>query len=529
MLEAAPKGGPNDFARTRSIHVASVFVVARIAPARQRLPGGLPRIFPCLRPLPRSFPLEVEFQFMADTATAESTNAESANKVEITDAGPSLKKLSIEIPAETVAKRLSESLDTLCVEAELPGFRKGRAPRKLLERRFGSSVRAETKNQIVSAAYTEAIERHELKVIGEPSSEMLPDVEIVDGEPLKFEIEVEVLPEFELPSTDGIKVNKPVFEVTDKAVAEEIEKICINEGNLEERTDPQEGDYITGRGIMTGADGTEFYDIPGAVVQMPGAKGKAAQGMILGIKVDDFGKQFGSPKAGETTTIKAKGPEQHEIEGVRGADLTITFKVDRIDRILPVPVADLCERYGYEAEDQLNEMVRNKMEQRSQIRQQVAMRQQVAKHLIETIEMELPARLTAGQALRTFERRRMELMYRGVDPTKIEENIAELRAASNEAAATELKMFFILNKIADENDVKVLEAEVNGRIAQMAMEQGKRPEKLRQEMIQSNSVGKIVQQIREHKTMDAILEKAEIREVSAEDYAKSAAGKKDDS
>ena len=241
---------------------------------------------------------------MADTATAESTNAESANKVEITDAGPSLKKLSIEIPAETVAKRLSESLDTLCVEAELPGFRKGRAPRKLLERRFGSSVRAETKNQIISAAYTEAIEKHELKVIGEPSSEMLPDIEIVDGEPLKFEIEVEVLPEFELPSTDGIKVNKPVFEVTDKAVAEEIEKICINEGDLEERTDPKEGDYITGRGIMTGADGTEFYDIPGAVVQMPGAKGKAAQGMILGIKVDDFGKQFGSPTPGETATIK---------------------------------------------------------------------------------------------------------------------------------------------------------------------------------------------------------------------------------
>ena len=103
---------------------------------------------------------------MADTATAESTNAESANKVEITDAGPSLKKLSIEIPAEAVAKRLSESLDPLCVEAELPGFRKGRAPRKLLERRFGSSVRAETKSQIVSAAYADAIEQHALKVIG---------------------------------------------------------------------------------------------------------------------------------------------------------------------------------------------------------------------------------------------------------------------------------------------------------------------------------------------------------------------------
>jgi len=467
---------------------------------------------------------------MADTATADSTSTDASNdapnKVEITDAGPSLKKLTIEVPAETIAKRLSESMDTLCSEAELPGFRKGRAPRKLLERRFGSSVRAEAKNQIVSAAYSDAIEKNDLKVIGEPSSETLADIEIVDGEPLTFEIEVEVLPEFDMPSTDGIKINKPIFEVSDKGLDEEIEKICINEGDLEERTEPQKDDYLTGQGIMTGPDGTEYYNSPGAVVQMPGATGKDAQGMILGIKVDDFGKQFGTPKPGETATIKAKGPDQHEIEGVRGADLTITFKVDRIDRILPAKVADICERYGYENEDQLKEMVRTKMEQRAQVRQQVAMRQQVAKHLIETIEMELPARLTANQAARTFERRRMELMYRGVDQTKIEENIAELRAASSEAAATELKLFFILNKIADDQDVKVQEAEVNGRIAQMAMEQGQRPEKLRQEMIQSNRVGQIVQQIREHKTMDAILAKADITEVSAEDFAK-AGGEED--
>ncbi|MCH7792314.1 MAG: trigger factor [Planctomycetes bacterium] len=464
---------------------------------------------------------------MAESATSDQTK-EQTNKVEITDAGPSLKRLSIEVPAETVAERMAESMDTLIVEATLPGFRKGRVPRKLLERKFGSSMREEAKKQLVASAYSDAVERNGLKVIGEPSSEMLEDVTIEEGQPLKFEIEVEVLPEFELPGWDGLKIDKPMFEVTDETIDEEIKKISINDGELEQQTTAGKDDYLTGHGVMTGADGTEFYNIPGAVIQMPATKGKGAAGMVLGIQVDDLGSQLGKPAPGETATIKATGPENHEIEGVRGAELTIAFKVDRIDRIIPAGIEALCSQYGLENEAEFREMVRTRIEQRIHVRQHVAMRQQVARHLVESAKIDLPERMTTTQAARTFERRRMELMYRGVDQTQIEENIAELRAASSQDAANELKLFFILNKAADEMDVKVQEAEVNGRIAEMALEQGVRPEKLRQDLIQSNRIGSIAQQIREHKTMDAILEKAEIREVSAEDYAKSAAGKKDD-
>ncbi len=439
------------------------------------------------------------------------------SKVTVEDAGPSRKKLSIEIPAAAVDEKLVDSLDMISVEAALPGFRKGRAPRRLVEKRFGDAVKNEAKQQLVASAYQQAIEEHKLQVIGEPFSETIEEIELEEGKPLVFEVEVEVVPEFDVPNIDGIDVKKPVPEVTDDMVKGEIDKVLINEGELEERDTPEPGDYLTGHGIMTTADGEEIHNIEGAVIQIP-PKDKDGKGMILGVMVDDLAKQLKKPKPGDTATIKVKGPENHEVEKIRDQDLTVTFEVTRIDRIIPAELGDVVARFGLASEEQMTEMVRSRLNERALVQQQSVMRQQVAKHLLDNVEIALPERLSAAQSQRLLERRRMELMYRGVDPMQIEEHIAELRAASTEAAQRELKLFFILSKIGDDMEVKVEEAEINGRIAQMAMERGERPEKLRQELIQSRQVQQIYQQLREHKTLDAILTKANFTEMTPEEF-----------
>lgn len=450
---------------------------------------------------------------MSDTATTE-----RPNKVQVTDAGPSRKRISIEIPAETVTEKLAESFETLAVEAAVPGFRKGRVPRSLVERKFGATVRQEAKNQLIASAYSRAVEEHGLKVLGDPSSEEVLKAELVSGQPFAFEVEVEVLPEFELPALEGIRIMKPTFDVSDELVDEEIEKLRINEGDLEERDVAEPGDYVTGHAIMVGgSDNEEFYNLDGAVVQVPKPEAKG-KGMILGILLDDLGKQLGSPKPGDELTIRAKGPEQHEIEGIRNADLTITYKIQRVDRIIPADAEKVASLYGFESVDALKQGVRERLNQRARIQQDTAMRQQVAKHLIEAVRMDLPERLTANQAARWLQQRRLELMYRGLDEASIEQQIAELRGSSSQAAQNELKLFFILNKAAEVMKVQVTEAEINGRIAQMAYERQVRPEKLRQDIIRNNQVGPIYQQVREHKTLDAIVKKAEVEEVTADEF-----------
>jgi FKBP-type peptidyl-prolyl cis-trans isomerase (trigger factor) len=111
-------------------------------------------------------------------------------------------------------------------------------------------------------------------------------------------------------------------------------------------------------------------------------------------------------------------------------------------------------------------------------------------------------------------------MYRGVEANKIEEHMAELRKASSEAAVRDLALFFILHKASEELKISVSDAEINSRIAQIAFQRNVRPEQLRQELMRGNQISGIYQQIRDHKTLDAVLAKATLTELPADDYNK---------
>ncbi len=446
---------------------------------------------------------------------AEAT--ERPNQVEITDLGPCRKKVRIEIPKETVDEHLESQLSTLTVESEVPGFRKGRAPRRLIEKRFGQAVKQQAKEQLVASAYGKAIEDHKLRVLGNPTSEELGRLEVEPGKPLLIEIEVEVPPEFELPALEGITVKKPATSVTEEMVGKELEKLCIQEGTLDEREVPEQGDYLTGHAKLEGSNGKTYFESDGIVVQVPGAD-KQGKGMIVGLVVEDFSQQLGLPKPGDTITIKTTGPENHENEELRGMALTVTYKPARVDRIIPAQADAMAARFGMVNGEQLKGEIRNRLEQRVLIEQMSVMRQQIAKHLVDVTKMDLPERFSGAQAARNLERRRLELMYRGVDPQRIEEHLADQRAATAIAAQNDLKVFFMLDKAAEKLSVRVTEQEVNGRIAQIAIERNERPERLKQQLVQSNQIQGVFLQIREHKTLDAIIAKANVSEVSVEEF-----------
>jgi len=439
--------------------------------------------------------------------------------VSVEDAGPCRKKISIEIPAARVAEKLDDAVREAMHSASLPGFRPGKAPKRLIERRFGEHIRKETKEQLASEAYRTALEEHALKPVGDAEGgDELLEAEVSASSPLAFTIEVEVAPEFEPPSMEGVELKRPLFEVADEMVQEQIDRLATNEGSLDPKDDSGPGDYLVGRGVMTrDSDGKEIHDIDGAVVQIPEDGGK---GMVLGVMVEDFGEQIGTPKKGDTVTITTTGPEQHEVEDLRGEALTVKFTVEEINKVIPAPIDELVERLGLPDEETLRKGIRQRMEQQVQVQQQQALRQQVAKKLVDEIDFELPEKLTSRQAARNLERRRLDLMYQGEDEQAIEEQMAELRAASDKVAKSELKLFFILENHANANEIGVSEAEINGFIAQLAASRGLRPDAVRQELIQSGRVQAVARQIREHKALDDLISKATITDVSVEDFKK---------
>ena len=142
----------------------------------------------------------------------------------VEDVGPCKKKVTVEIPEETIKEMVDEQYRELRRDAVLPGFRKGRAPRRLLEKRFGKETGEQVKLKLLAEASEAAMKSQKLDVLTDPEIDY-EHIELPETGPMKFEFEVEIRPEFELPALEGIAVTKPKLEVTEGQIDREIEQL----------------------------------------------------------------------------------------------------------------------------------------------------------------------------------------------------------------------------------------------------------------------------------------------------------------
>jgi trigger factor len=150
------------------------------------------------------------------------------------------------------------------------------------------------------------------------------------------------------------------------------------------------------------------------------------------------------------------------------------------------------------------------------------MRDQVVKYLLDNVKFDLPSKLSARQEQRIIQRRASDLYMRGIPVHEIEANIEKIRTGAGEQAATELKSFFVLDKIATQENVDVSEEELNGQIAMAAMQTGERPEKLKQRLAKEGTLQNMYLRMRENKAVDKMLESATIEEVAVPEQPKQA-------
>lgn len=445
-----------------------------------------------------------------------------AHEVKIDEAGPARKRLTITIPAEAVDERLEESMATLAHEAQIPGFRKGKAPRNLIEKRFGSTVRSEARSQLIADAYSKAIEENKVRVVGEPEpGEGFDDAKLEPGKPLTFAVEVETVPEFELPTLEGIEIKKPVVNITDEHITEELQRQLHRHGSVHEVDgDVKPGDRLTGRALVTDAtDGSEILDMPEAIVFLPIEK-EEEKGHVLGFKIDGLLKKFKGKTIGDTVEVEVTGPENHEREDLRGRKMKIAFTINGAMRIEPTTKESLIEMYGLGDEAKLMEQLKIALEDRAGQEQAAAMREQVYQYVLDNVDIDLPPRMTAQQAQRLLDMTRIDLLYKGMSVEDVEAKLADLRSQSEEEANRRLKLFFTLHAIGDHFKVEVNEQEVNGRIAQMAMQRNERPEQFRAQLAKDGKLQQVAMQIREHKAADRIIDQAKIEEITAEEWNK---------
>ncbi len=456
-----------------------------------------------------------------------STATPVENTIKVSDAGPALKRIDISIPAAKVSQQIESAFAGLAADAVLPGFRKGHAPRGLLEKRFGNELLQEARQRLVSQAYQEALTSNKIRPIGQPElAAGAIEHEFARGKDFLMSVEVEVMPEFELPKWEGIALRRPILAIATTHIDEEIERLSYRLGVPAQIQGPFEPlDRMVGKAVVR-IVGQEkaFFETENAMAVVP-AEADAGKGPFLGLLVDELDKVLIGKVVGDVVSIQLTGPASHEIAEVRGKPLDVQYTITAAERIAPATRDEIAVKIGMENATLLNENIKGVLERRRDDEQRSALRDQVFERLGEAVDFELPSRLSEAQVGRELERQRLEMLYRGVEPEVVEARLAETRSASTDATRRKLKLFFILAKLAETLGVEASEGEVNGRIAAIARSRGMRPDAMRAELEKDNRVGEIALQVREHKAADRVISKATISDIPAEDWNNEAKAK----
>ncbi len=445
----------------------------------------------------------------AEEAEAQETPALPENTIDVEDAGTLKKKLTVTISRQRIDAKLEEMFGELRGTAQIPGFRIGHAPRRLIEKRFGKDVSNDVRNALVGESIGEAIESTELKTLGQPDID-LEAITLPESGDMSFSFEVEVSPEFDLPSLEDIKVEKRAAEMTDELIDEYVDQLRQGRASYEATEEPaQEGDLVTAAARITGEDIDP--------VDRPGLQLRVAPGQIEGLPLVDLPKALTGKKGGETAELSIEAPEAHPTEGWRGKTLNIALSISQVRRrILPELDDEFVESMGFGSLDELREFVSTRLQQRLIAETRRSMREQVQEYLLNNTQFDLPEGVATRQTARVLQRRYVNLLQQGVPREKIDENLTELQAAARDQAQREIKLQFMLSKIAEERDIQVEEAEINARIAGMASQYGRRPERIRQELAQGGSMEALHEAIRDEKVLDQLLSKAKVEEPPAE-------------
>jgi trigger factor len=443
------------------------------------------------------------------TTPEEATDNLPENKVDVEDSGTLKKKITVTVPRERIDAKMTDMFGELSLSAQVPGFRVGRAPRRLLEKRFGKEVREDVRNALIGESIGTAIEEAELKTMGEPDLN-LDDIELPDDGEMSFSFEVEIQPEFDLPETEGIEVTREIFEVDSDRVDEYIDNIREGQARYEKTDEAaEEGDSVEVSATIKGED--IDHEVDHATVRV-------AASMLEGIALPELAEELKGKKAGDTVTITKTIGESHANEDWQGKDVEITLTVKEVHRrIIPELDEDFAKQSGFDSVDELREFVANRLKARVDMEVQKSLRDQICKSLIDNTDFELPEGVVARHTQRLVQRRFVEMLQYGVPRERIEENLAELQAAAQEEAVSNLKLSFILGKIAEEQDIDVTDAEINSRVAQMAAQYNRRPERLRQELAADGSLEQVAISLREEKALDKLLEDAKIVDAEPDD------------
>jgi len=433
--------------------------------------------------------------------TDEKTTLQAQAEVE--ELGPCKSKLRVEVPAEAIKAELEKSFQELASTVTTKGFRPGHAPRRLVERRFGEEVTEQVKQEIIDRSLQEVLEEKGLQTLGAPQIE---NVEFGPEQALSFEATVLLRPSFELKDYIGMELVQPPALVTDAELEAQLEQIRRRQAHLEPLAEGSkvEENHVLVADILLNVGEEEVWKLENAEVPVGG------QNWLLSLSAEINKKLLGL-KVGEEAALEVTLKDDFPQEKYRGQLAELKVQLKEIKQVvLPELDEELAKQLEFSSLNELKEGVKAELAVRKQRQARALLERRLLERLQEMVDFELPEEIVKAEAERLFNRYKLQLRRRGVPQESIEEEADKLAQASKERAVRDIKTYFILEKVAEQEKIFAIEDEVRAQVAAMAASYNVTVQRMMDVLRNQGLLPELRVQIREAKTVQYLLEKAKI-------------------
>lgn len=413
--------------------------------------------------------------------------------------------LKIEIPAEDFKKALDSAYKKNRGRFNVPGFRKGKAPRKIIEVNYGEGVFIEEAiNQIFPGEYSAAIKEHDLEPVDRP---MIVEEEIEEGKDAIFKVEVTVKPEVELGEYKGLEVEKAEYVIEDEAV--ELELKSIQDANsrlvaVEDRA-IENGDIIA-LDYEGYVDGEQF-------------EGGTAENQTLeigsGSFIPGFEDQLVGKESGDDVEVNVTFPEEYHAEHLAGKDAMFKVKVHEI-KVKEAPEIDdeLAKDVSeFDTLDELKADIKERLTKQKEEEARIEVEDKIVEAACDNAKVDIPEAMVENQIDMNMNDFAHRLSYQGLDLEKYLEltksNLEDFRNQFRDNAEKFVKADLVLEAIGEKENIEVSEQDIEDELLALSKQYGQEVDKLRQNLT-DDDMDYLKKTIIKKKTVDLLVDNAKI-------------------
>ena len=405
--------------------------------------------------------------------------------------------LTIEVPAEELDKGIKAACKSLANRVNIPGFRKGKAPRRILEMNIGKeAILDEAFDRVAQKAFDEALKQENLDPVDRPQVDI---VTLEEGKDVVFKATITPVPEVTLGEYKGLKVAKDAVEVKDEQVEEQVKNILNHHAKM---VDAEEGATVANDDFIT-------LDFKGEV------EGKDYPLQIGSHSfIDTFEDQLVGLKVGEEKDVNVTFPEEYHAKDLAGKAAVFHCKINSIKH---KEMPELTDEFvkastSYESIEDMKTKLRENIEKNAQREADTKRRNEILKQATDNITVDIPEVMVENRVSNMIQELSVNLENQGMNLDAYLKyanmDMAKLREQYKESAAIAVKTDLMLDAVAKAEDIKVENADINAEIALLAATYGTTPQEVSKIIKKNHSIGNLVATVLHKKAANFIIDSA---------------------